>query len=207
MRGMSRRKRVSAYLGASACYGRERDARADFARTEIRRPDEALSVVLDENIAAAAGGSAGLPGTEYASAQRYRGMHGSFSPRDVNDTLIAVGPHFESGLKDELPTSSVDLAPTIAALLDAVLASADGRVLREPQVGETGHDDYAVQASERSSKVIALPRTCRPDDPSYCHSAPAVAYGVTLQRKILTLKSAGRTFTYFDRASVTRRPL
>ena len=35
-------------------------------------------------------------GTEYESAQNYRGMHGSFSPIDVHNTMIARGPDFKA---------------------------------------------------------------------------------------------------------------
>src|SRR5438045_9606706 len=58
-------------------------------------------------------------------------MHGSFSPLDVHNTLIAFGPHFREGLKDPLPTGNVDLAPTIAGILGLNLPRADGRPLLE----------------------------------------------------------------------------
>ena len=43
-------------------------------------------------------------------------MHGSFSPLDVHNTLIAFGPDFREGLKDPLPSGNVDVAPTIAGI-------------------------------------------------------------------------------------------
>ncbi len=178
---------------------------AEGERSSPPTPDVIVSFMWDD--AARAGGNAGLPGTEYASAQRYRGMHGSFSPRDVHNTLIAGGSHFKAGFRDELPTGNVDLAPTVAALLGLEFKSADGRVLSEALLEADPRDGYSVQLIERSSPALALPRTCSPDDPSCRHPGPPVTYGVTLQQKILTATRTGQTFTYLDQASVTRRPI
>ena len=74
----------------------------------------------------------GFKGTEYSGSllnNPYRGMHGSFSPVDVQNTLIAYGPDFREGLKDTLPTGNVDVAPTVAGILGLSLPRADGRGL------------------------------------------------------------------------------
>ena len=73
----------------------------------------------------------GLKGTEYESMQGNRGMHGSFSPVDVHNTMVAFGPDFKSGIRDELPSGNIDVAPTIAHLLNLKLSDTDGRVLYE----------------------------------------------------------------------------
>ena len=126
-------------------------------------PTPDLIVSFDWDDAAVAGGNAAVPGTEYASAQRYRGMHGSFSPRDVHNVLIAHGPHFKSGFQDRLPSSNVDVAPTVAQLLALPFKAPDGRVLVEALAGDTS--DNQVEISTRSSGPVALRRTCSPDDP------------------------------------------
>lgn len=163
-----------------------------------------LIVSFAWNADATAGGSSGLPGTEYASAQRYRGMHGSFSPRDVHNTLIAAGPHFKAGFTDVLPSGNVDVAPTVAQLLGLHFAAADGRVL-----GEALRDNaskYSLATSERRADPVALRRRCNADDPSCAHPLPAVTYEMALQQKVLTDESAFRSFRYLDHASVVLTP-
>ena len=53
----------------------------------------------------------GVPGTEFESFAGNRGMHGSFSPIDVHNTLLAAGPGFKSGTTVSLPSGNVDVAP------------------------------------------------------------------------------------------------
>jgi arylsulfatase A-like enzyme len=173
---------------------------AEGARGTPPTPDLIVSFAWDES--AIAGGSTGLPGTEYASAQRYRGMHGSFSPRDVHNTLLAVGPHFKVGFSDTLPTGNVDLAPTIAVLLGLHFEAPDGRVLSEALVGRGL--DYSVESDERHSDSVHLRRTCRPDDPSCLHPAAPATYSITLHQRRLTVRDTKQSYTYFDRASVSR---
>jgi len=165
-------------------------------------PDLIVSFAWDED--AMAGGDAGLPGTEYASAQRYRGMHGSFSPRDVHNTLIAVGPHFKAGFTDSLPSGNVDIAPTVAALLGLHFEAPDGRILNEALVG---HDStYRVDVLEQSSGTVQLRRTCEPDDPTCSRPGGPSVYGVTLHEKVLTQNDTHASFTYFDQATAIRQP-
>jgi hypothetical protein len=60
------------------------------------------------------------------------GMHGTLSPFDSHNTLIAAGPDFRSGMKSELPSGNIDVAPTVLWLLGIrPLAPLDGRVLFE----------------------------------------------------------------------------
>ena len=56
-------------------------------------------------------------------------MHGSFSPIDVHNTLIANGPAFRAGITIRNPTGNVDVAPTVAYVLGHAMPLADGRVL------------------------------------------------------------------------------
>src|SRR5205814_226319 len=60
--------------------------------TSGRNPDVVVS--YDYDVSATIGG---VQGTEYSGSllnNPYRGMHGSFSPLDVHNTLIAFGPDF-----------------------------------------------------------------------------------------------------------------
>ena len=60
------------------------------------------------------------------------GMHGSLSPFDQTNTLIGAGPDFLSGVRNELPSGNIDIAPTVLWLMGIrPLAPLDGRVLFE----------------------------------------------------------------------------
>ena len=76
----------------------------------------------------------GVSGTLFADSARLKGhgMHGSLSPFDMRNTLIAAGPDFSPGMIHELPTGNIDVAPTILWILGVrPTAKPDGRVLRE----------------------------------------------------------------------------
>ena len=61
-----------------------------------------------------------------------QGMHASLSPFDVHNTLVAKGPDFRRGISNELPTSNLDLAPTILWILGLPPPQRqDGRILFE----------------------------------------------------------------------------
>ncbi len=61
-----------------------------------------------------------------------QGSHSTFSPYDLNNTLIASGPDFRQGWKEETPTGNIDVAPTIMHLLGLEPPEPpDGRVLLE----------------------------------------------------------------------------
>ncbi|WEK35501.1 MAG: alkaline phosphatase family protein [Candidatus Pseudobacter hemicellulosilyticus] len=71
----------------------------------------------------------------YAGAVYSKGIaagHGTLSPWDVHIPLIVAGPAFRQGMESGLPTSNVDLAPTVLHILQLpVPASMDGRVMSE----------------------------------------------------------------------------
>jgi len=173
---------------------------AEGAQDSPPTPDLIVSFAWDDS--AVAGGNSAVPGTEYASAQRYRGMHGSFSPRDVHNVLIAHGPHFKQDFRDHSPSSNVDLAPTLAALFGLPFQAPDGRALTEAMRG-TIADDH-VEVITESVPPITLQRACRPDDPECKHRSGPVRYRVELVKKILTTASAKQSYSYLDRATVTR---
>ena len=58
--------------------------------------------------------------------------HGGFSPYEVHIALLASGPSFKKGFESELPTSNVDIAPTVLHLHNLpVPQQMDGRVVYE----------------------------------------------------------------------------
>lgn len=60
------------------------------------------------------------------------GMHGSLSPFDQTNTLVAAGPDFRDGFRNEMPSGNIDIAPTVLWLMGIrPLAKQDGRVLFE----------------------------------------------------------------------------
>lgn len=70
----------------------------------------------------------------YAGHSFSRGVagHGGLSPYEVHIPLIASGPDFKKAFESDMPTSNVDIVPTILFLLDIpVPSSMDGRVLYE----------------------------------------------------------------------------
>ncbi|MGE0816472.1 MAG: alkaline phosphatase family protein [Vicinamibacterales bacterium] len=76
-----------------------------------------------------AANAAGVPGT---TTQTGAAGHGTTSPFDIHNTLIAAGAGVRAGGRSPAPTSNADLAPTILALLGLPPeASMSGRVIRE----------------------------------------------------------------------------
>jgi arylsulfatase A-like enzyme len=58
--------------------------------------------------------------------------HGSSSPYDIHNALIAAGPDFREHAVSEVPTSNVDIAPTLLRLLGLPPApTMTGRVVSE----------------------------------------------------------------------------
>jgi arylsulfatase A-like enzyme len=78
-------------------------------------------------------GANGFAGRSYATGGvPGQGTHGSGSPHDLRSVLVAAGPSFRHGVASDLPSGTIDLTPTILALLGlATDARFDGRVLAE----------------------------------------------------------------------------
>jgi arylsulfatase A-like enzyme len=58
--------------------------------------------------------------------------HGSSSPYDIHNTLIAAGPDFRERAVSDVPTSNADIAPTLLRLLGLPAApTMTGRVISE----------------------------------------------------------------------------
>jgi len=174
-------------------------SRVRLENAEGRNPDIVVGYTFDENAVIQ-----GMPGIEFEGTNGHssHGMHGSFSPRDVHNTLLAAGPDFATNFTDTLPSGNVDVAPTIAAIFGFELPQADGRPLREALAGHAHVDAhaYAVQ-----------PRTVTPAQPAAGLNVESplgadtgkTSYSFDLQVK--ELRQDGHTWTYFDFAKAVRK--
>jgi predicted AlkP superfamily pyrophosphatase or phosphodiesterase len=162
---------------------------------EGRNPDIVVGYTFDEHAVIR-----GMPGIEFSGTSSYinRGMHGSFSPIDVHNTLLARGPDFATNFVDQLPSGNVDVAPTIAHILGLTLPQADGRPLLE-----------ALGASKNATCSIT-PRTLNPQQPATglnVQSALGKDTGKTTYTFDLQIKEAhcgANSYTYFDWAKAKR---
>lgn len=78
----------------------------------------------------------GTPGLITAEGSKGKGTHGSLSPYDMRNTLVAAGPDFKTGFISETPSGNIDIAPTVLHLLGVKpTVPMDGRVLHEALVG------------------------------------------------------------------------
>ncbi|EPX64737.1 hypothetical protein D187_000159 [Cystobacter fuscus DSM 2262] len=167
-----------------------------------RSPDVTVSFSWDDT--AVVGGK---PGIEFNSYVPYRGMHGSFSPVDVHNTLVAAGPDFKQGYTDNLPSGNVDVAPTVAHLLGLPLPTAQGRVLYEAlATGGVPETRYTSTPVEVNTSPVSGLSFQLPTDPSGAALDTTLTgeYSATLHLKRLS-DADGKTYTYFDFARVTRR--
>jgi arylsulfatase A-like enzyme len=89
--------------------------------------------------------------------------HGTSSPYDIHNTLIAAGPDFREHATSEIPTGNVDLAPTLLRLLGLpVPKTMTGRVIEEglrngpaPGSMRVGHATETVKTADLSYEVTA----------------------------------------------------
>lgn len=75
----------------------------------------------------------------YAGTSFSKGVagHGGISPYEINIALLAAGPSFKKNTESDLPTSNVDIAPTILAIHGLqVPKTMDGRVMEELLTGK-----------------------------------------------------------------------
>jgi hypothetical protein len=163
-----------------------------------RAPDIIFSFSFDENVAVA-----GKSGISYASSVNRRGDHGSFAQTDTHISLLAHGPDFKLGLYDTLPTANVDIAPTIARILDLSMPDVQGRVLEEALQGGPRVTEYAVlNKTHRSSKKTGLTIKLPTDLDSRGTEPSLTTYAVELKTKVLS--RGGKSYTYFDNAKAIR---
>jgi arylsulfatase A-like enzyme len=148
----------------------------------------------------------GMPGIEFESFGGNRGMHGSFSPIDVHNTLLASGPAFRSGVTIGNPTGNVDVAPTVAQLFGLAMPLADGRVLNEALVKPASTSVPSFMTSVVNPATTATGLVFKsPVDPTGATVDAALAagnYSINLVVKDLTV--GGKTYRYFDYAQAVR---
>lgn len=90
----------------------------------------------------------GWPGT---TTQSGVAGHGTSSPFDIHNTLIAAGPSIKRGVRSKVPTANVDLAPTALSLLGIERpATMDGRVIKEGL--KDGPDPKSVKVWTRTHR-------------------------------------------------------
>ena len=92
---------------------------------------------------------AGFPGK---TTQEGVAGHGTSSPYDIHNTLMAAGPDFREHATSEIPTGNVDLAPTLLQLLGVPAPpTMTGRVIREAL--REGPAASAVRVEHRTETV------------------------------------------------------
>jgi len=132
--------------------------------------------------------------TDAANAHGFRGTtasngtagHGSSSPWDVHNTLIAAGPDVKRGITVDVPSANVDFAPTFLTVLGIPIPSSmQGRSLEEALI-----DGSAVAAAT----VRTTEHTVRTEDGRYA---------VTGMFSIVS--AGGREYRYLDGTRVVRK--
>ena len=145
-------------------------------------------------------------GTEYESFAGQRGMHGSFSPMDVHNTLIGFGPAFIAGKSVGNPSGNVDVAPTVAYLLGQPLPGTEGRILNEGLIKPAANEPMRVK------QTILVPATIANDlkfkspvdptgnTPNLKHNRGIYTINVVMKELVVGAK----TYRYLDYAKALR---
>jgi predicted AlkP superfamily pyrophosphatase or phosphodiesterase len=132
--------------------------------------------------------------TDAANAHGWRGTaasngtagHGSTSPWDIHNTLVAAGPDLKRGITIQAPSANVDFAPTFLKLLNLPVPSTmQGRPLDEALVRG---------AALRTGAVRTMEHVARTADGSY------VVTGM-----FSVVSTGGREYRYFDGTRVVRK--
>jgi arylsulfatase A-like enzyme len=169
----------------------------------VRNPDIVASFDFDPDVVIG-----GLPGIEFESFSGNRGMHGSFSPIDVHNTLVASGPAFKAAVVSRVPSGNVDVAPTVAFLLGTRLPQADGRILSEALVAPPPGSAVArVQPGKLQSAEPARGlRFQRASNPAGNDAVPGTTgeYAIEIPFKDVTT-AGGTAYRYFDFAKAHRQ--
>jgi hypothetical protein len=112
--------------------------------------------------------------------------HGSSSPFEIHNTLIAAGQDLKQGITVDVPSGNVDFAPTFLYLLGvAAPPSMHGRVLEEAL--RTAPEPSSIRVATTDHRVESA-------DGSY-----------VLTATISTVDTSRGRYRYFDRTSVERR--
>jgi arylsulfatase A-like enzyme len=116
-----------------------------FALDEARIHSKEAPDIIFSFRWAGADNANGAPGSVISETQgsnltaaTQKATHGSLSPFDMHNMLIAAGPDFRTGFVDETPSGNEDVAPTILKILNVKpLQPMDGRVLSEALVSSS----------------------------------------------------------------------
>jgi predicted AlkP superfamily pyrophosphatase or phosphodiesterase len=112
--------------------------------------------------------------------------HGSSSPYEIHNTLIAAGPDLKSGATIDVPSGNVDFAPTFLHLLGVIIPQTmQGRILNEA---------FASGPAPESMRVETADHAVQNADGSY-----------VLTATFSTVTTGARSYRYFDKTVVTRR--
>ena len=112
--------------------------------------------------------------------------HGSTSPWDIHNPLIAAGPGLKRGITIAAPSANVDFAPTLLKMLGLAVPSAmQGRPLDEALAGGALLGAGAVRTMEHAARTA---------DGSYV---------VTAMFSVVT--AGGREYRYLDGTKVLRK--
>ena len=122
-----------------------------FDAIHWNHPERAADILVDENWNDEKNAT-GYAGTSYA-----RGVagHGGFSPYEVHIALLASGPSFKKSFEGNLPTSNVDIAPTVLAIYRIpVPTTMKGRVFTELFANGKSQQAAVKQEKIETSTVV-----------------------------------------------------
>jgi len=171
-------------------------------RQNTGQPDVVVSFTWDDQVSIQ-----GMPGIEFESTGGQRGMHGSFGPTDVHNTLIANGPSFRASAVVTNPTGNVDVAPTVAYLLGLTMPQADGRIINEALLKPASASAPTVDASTVTPAAPATGLSFElPTDPTGKAKDSVLTQGTyTIHLAVKDLSVDGKTYRYFDHAKAVRQ--
>ena len=161
---------------------------------EGRNPDIVVGYTYDEHAMVQ-----GMPGIEFQGVVGHisRGMHGSFSPVDVHNTLLASGPDFREDFTDTLPSGNVDVAPTIARILGLDAAAGRGPPVARSASGTRSDAEpkgYTVTPATLSPAPDATDLSVKSPDRRDDRQDRAMTFGLQVKE----LRHGAHSYTYFD---------
>jgi predicted AlkP superfamily pyrophosphatase or phosphodiesterase len=154
------------------------DGTLSFESIHWSHPERSADILVDENWDDRSNEN-GYAGMSYS-----RGVagHGGLSPYEVHIPLLAAGPSFKKGFQSDLPTSNVDLVPTILSIHNIPIPKTmDGRVVTE------------LLTSGKNKKLSPKKETI-----TTSANFPGGVYTLTLERTTL------ENYQYVDFAKVER---
>jgi phosphonoacetate hydrolase len=120
-----------------------------------RAPDVVFSLAWSD------GEVGGVAGSAVGTLSKLRVDHGTTSPYDLRNTLVAQGPDFRMGWRNPVPVGNIDIAPTLTQLLRLDAGSQfEGRVLVEalrdgaPEVPAWQSNEEAISFGARGEHWV-----------------------------------------------------